>query len=90
MVRMPDMPRAEMVPWPADPAAQRREGVAAADHRQAAEQGKRVRQACLERGVLLGLGGTFGNVLRIQPPLVIDKSQMEEVVRVLGEALSAA
>jgi len=55
----------------------------------AAEQGKRVRQACLERGVLLGLGGTFGNVLRIQPPLVIDKSQMEEVVRVLGEALSA-
>lgn len=55
----------------------------------AAEEGRRLRQACLERGVLLGLGGTFGNVLRIQPPLVIEKEQMEEVVRVMGEVLSA-
>ncbi len=54
----------------------------------AAEEGRSLRQACLERGVLLGLGGTFGNVLRIQPPLVIEKAQMEEVVKVLGEALS--
>jgi len=55
----------------------------------AAEEGRRLRQACLERGVLLGLGGTFGNVLRLQPPLVIEEAQMEEVIRVLGEALSS-
>lgn len=53
----------------------------------AVEEGRRLRQACLERGVLVGLGGTFANVIRIQPPLVIEKTQMEEVVRVLGEVL---
>ncbi len=55
----------------------------------AAEQGRRLRQACLEKGVLVGLGGTFGNVIRIQPPLVIEEAQMEEVVRVVQEALFA-
>lgn len=55
----------------------------------APEEGRRLREACLERGVLLGLGGTFGNVLRVQPPLVIEKAQMEEVVGVLGEVLRA-
>lgn len=53
----------------------------------AAEEGKRVRQRCLEMGVLVGLGGTFGNVIRIQPPLVIEQGQMEQVLLVLSEAL---
>lgn len=53
----------------------------------APEEGKRVRQRCLEMGVLLGLGGTFGNVLRIQPPLVIEMEQMERVLNVLFAAL---
>ena len=29
------------------------------------------RQYCLEHNVLIGVGGNFGNVLRMQPPLVI-------------------
>ncbi|MGQ9858740.1 MAG: aspartate aminotransferase family protein [Thermodesulfobacteriota bacterium] len=53
----------------------------------AAEEGKRVRQRCLEMGVLVGLGGTLGNVIRIQPPLVIEQGQMEQVLLVLSEAL---
>jgi 4-aminobutyrate aminotransferase-like enzyme len=53
----------------------------------AAEEGKKARQICLEEGLLLGLGGTFGNVLRIQPPLVIEESQMEEVMRILDLSL---
>ncbi len=32
-----------------------------------------VRNWCLEHGVLIGVGGNFGNVLRLQPPLVIDR-----------------
>lgn len=47
----------------------------------------KVRDICLEKGVLLGLGGVYGNVLRIQPPLVISKQQLEEVIRVLDFAL---
>jgi 4-aminobutyrate aminotransferase len=54
----------------------------------AADEGKRARQICLEQGVLLGLGGTFGNVLRVQPPLVISQGQMEEVLRVMDLALA--
>lgn len=53
----------------------------------AVEEGKRLRQRCLEMGVLVGLGGTLGNVIRIQPPLVIEQGQMERVLLVLGEAL---
>ena len=36
-----------------------------------------VRQYCLEHNVLIGVGGNFGNVLRIQPPLVITEQQLE-------------
>ncbi|NLT91777.1 MAG: aspartate aminotransferase family protein, partial [Actinobacteria bacterium] len=38
-----------------------------------------VRQYCLEHGLLIGVGGNFGSVLRIQPPLVIDDAQLERV-----------
>ena len=50
----------------------------------------RVRAAARERGVLVGVGGFHGNVVRIQPPLVIDQDQLGLVVEVLDEALSAA
>lgn len=49
-----------------------------------------VRQYCLEHGVLIGVGGNFGNVLRIQPPLVIDDAQLEYVVGVVADGLAAA
>jgi 4-aminobutyrate aminotransferase / (S)-3-amino-2-methylpropionate transaminase / 5-aminovalerate transaminase len=55
----------------------------------AADAGKTVRQTCLDKGVLLGLGGTFGNVLRVQPPLVITPDQMETVLRTIDDALIA-
>lgn len=41
----------------------------------APQEAARVRQACLERGVLVGLGGFFGSVLRIQPPLVLTRDE---------------
>lgn len=46
----------------------------------------KIRDFCLEKGLLIGQGGVFGNVLRIQPPLVISQKQMEQVVKILGEA----
>ncbi len=49
-----------------------------------------VRQYCLEHGVLIGVGGNAGNVLRVQPPLVIEDAQLERVAGVLADGLAAA
>lgn len=56
----------------------------------APELARRVKAACRERGVLVGVGGYFGNVVRIQPPLVITQDQLGFVVEVLDAALSEA
>ena len=53
----------------------------------AKSEAEKVRDLSLGKGVLLGLGGVFGNVLRIQPPLVISEEQIDRVMRVLDEAL---
>ncbi len=42
------------------------------------------------RGVLIGKGGLYGNVLRISPPLSVSRQQAEEALAVIGEALEAA
>ena len=43
-----------------------------------------------ERGVLLGKGGLYGNVLRIKPPLCITAEDADFAVSVLDESLTAA
>ena len=48
-----------------------------------------VRQYCLEHNVLIGVGGNFGSVLRIQPPLVISDEQLETVFETVRTALAA-
>ena len=47
-----------------------------------------VRQYCLEHNVLIGVGGNFGSVLRIQPPLVIDEQQIDTVYDTIEAALA--
>lgn len=49
-----------------------------------------VRQYCLDHGLLIGVGGNFGSVLRIQPPLVIDDAQLDTAVAIIADALEAA
>lgn len=49
----------------------------------------RVRTFCREAGVLIGVGGQFGNVLRLQPPLVITQTQLEHAIHTLARALAA-
>jgi len=53
----------------------------------AASEAAKTRDLCREKGVLIGHGGVKGNVLRIQPPLVIDKRQMNKVLETLEESL---
>jgi 4-aminobutyrate aminotransferase / (S)-3-amino-2-methylpropionate transaminase / 5-aminovalerate transaminase len=56
----------------------------------AAAKGSYITDFCLEKGVLVGLGGIFGNILRIQPPLIISEEQLDRVVKILDEALRSA
>ncbi len=50
---------------------------------------EQVRAELLKRGVLVGVGGINGNVVRIQPPLVITKEQMQTVLQELETVLRA-
>jgi 4-aminobutyrate aminotransferase / (S)-3-amino-2-methylpropionate transaminase / 5-aminovalerate transaminase len=43
----------------------------------AAQEAKAVRAALRERGILIGVGGVFGNVVRVQPPLSITADECD-------------
>lgn len=49
----------------------------------------RVSAACHRAGVVTLTCGTFGNVLRLLPPLVIDEDLLNEALDVLGDAFAA-
>ncbi len=54
----------------------------------AADQAKQVRKLARENGVLVGVGGTFGNVVRIQPPLVLTEDQAQQCCEVVTKAIA--
>ncbi|HZD11701.1 MAG TPA: aminotransferase class III-fold pyridoxal phosphate-dependent enzyme [Candidatus Binatia bacterium] len=49
----------------------------------------RIQQACLERNLLLLTCGTYGNVIRWVPPLVVTAQQVDDALYKLEEALAA-
>jgi 4-aminobutyrate aminotransferase / (S)-3-amino-2-methylpropionate transaminase / 5-aminovalerate transaminase len=55
----------------------------------AAAQAGAIRAACREDGVLIGVGGQSGNVLRIQPPLTINENELERVLDSVNKGLSS-
>ena len=55
----------------------------------AAAEAKEVRRLCREAGVLVGLGGALGNVVRFQPPLVIAAAQVDRAADVFEKALGS-
>ncbi len=56
----------------------------------AAAEAEAVKDSCLRRGLLVGVGGIEGNVIRFQPPLVISKQQIDQAVDILSSALQEA
>src|SRR5690554_6476712 len=50
----------------------------------------RIARECAARGVLVLTCGTFGNVLRFLPPLVIDDALLAEAMDVLADVISGA
>ena len=53
----------------------------------AADEANAIRKSCLEKGLLIGLGGVLANVLRIQPPLVITDDQIDESLAIIEKSL---
>jgi 4-aminobutyrate aminotransferase len=45
-----------------------------------------VMEECRKRGLLIGKGGLYGNVIRMSPPLNIAKSDVDEAFRILDQA----
>ncbi len=50
----------------------------------------RIARGCLERGVLVLTCGTYGNVVRFLPPLVIDDALLDDAMDVFAEVVLAA
>ena len=53
----------------------------------AAKEAAAVRRLAREAGVLIGVGGQAGNVVRIQPPLVIADAALERAIEVVDHAM---
>ncbi|MFI5529691.1 diaminobutyrate--2-oxoglutarate transaminase family protein [Kitasatospora sp. NPDC051853] len=51
---------------------------------------KRVREACLQRGLIVELGGRHDAVLRLLPPLTITDEQVDAVLDRLADAIEAS
>ncbi len=42
-----------------------------------------------KRGLLIGRGGLWDNVLRVAPALIVGKSEIEEALKILDESFAA-
>src|SRR3954468_12793939 len=50
----------------------------------------RLMESARKRGLLIGKGGLYGNTLRIAPPMVVNKGQIDDALRLLGDSLEEA
>jgi 4-aminobutyrate aminotransferase len=51
---------------------------------------KAVQKACIDRKLLLLTCGSYENVIRWIPPLVVDEGQIDDALTVFEEALQSA
>lgn len=51
---------------------------------------RRIQSACLERGLILELGGRQGSVVRFLPPLIVSTDDIDCIAAIFGEAVQAA
>jgi 4-aminobutyrate aminotransferase-like enzyme len=47
-----------------------------------------IRDSLLKQGVLVGVGGVYGNVVRFQPPLIITQEQIDQALAAFATALA--
>jgi len=53
----------------------------------AAAEAEMLRENLFKNGILVGLGGVYGNVIRFQPPLVITRQQIDRAIDAFAVAL---
>ena len=53
----------------------------------ATSEAEAIRDALLRSGVLVGVGGVYGNVIRFQPPLIITRMQIDQAIDAFAAAL---
>jgi 4-aminobutyrate aminotransferase-like enzyme len=53
----------------------------------ATAEAEAIRDALLKSGVLVGVGGVYGNVIRFQPPLIITRQQIDKAISAFATAL---
>jgi len=54
----------------------------------ASSEAEAIRDALLRQGVLVGVGGVYGNVVRFQPPLIITRQQIDRALEAFAAALA--
>jgi 4-aminobutyrate aminotransferase / (S)-3-amino-2-methylpropionate transaminase / 5-aminovalerate transaminase len=55
----------------------------------APEEAKAVRATLREQGILVGVGGIFGNVVRLQPPLSITAEECDRAATAVEDTLTS-
>ncbi len=61
----------------------------AGDRTPAADATVRLFEETRKRGLLVGRGGLYGNVLRVAPALVVGKAEIQDALRILDESFAA-
>jgi diaminobutyrate-2-oxoglutarate transaminase len=54
------------------------------------ELASKIQQECFNRGLILEVGGRFSTVIRLLPPLIITKEQIDDVLQRFYEAIKSA
>jgi 4-aminobutyrate aminotransferase/(S)-3-amino-2-methylpropionate transaminase len=54
----------------------------------ASAEAEAIRDSLLRQGILVGVGGIYGNVVRFQPPLIITREQIDRAIGAFATALS--
>ncbi|MBV5262067.1 aspartate aminotransferase family protein [Synechococcus moorigangaii CMS01] len=54
------------------------------------ELAKQIQAECLQRGLILELGGRFGTVVRFLPPLIITAAQIDAISEIFAQSVQAA
>jgi 4-aminobutyrate aminotransferase len=54
-----------------------------------ADRAGRLLEECRKRGLLIGKGGLYGNVLRIAPPLTVTEQEIDTASEIIADSVSA-
>ena len=50
--------------------------------------GEKINMLLKNEGIIIGLGGVYGNVLRLQPPLCINEEQASQVLNKISQGMN--